>query len=293
MIAITGATGNIGSKIALDLLSRREKVRCIARGAKKLERLAGKEAETTAVDLLDTGAMTKAFSGAEAVFVMIPPNYGAPDYGAYQKAAGESMVEAIDKAGVKFVVNLSSQGAHLPDKTGPIKGLHDQEKRLEKLRGVHALHMRPAYFMENLLTNIDMIREQNMLGGALRADMRIPMIATQDIAKFAAERLSQKDFSGIAVKDLLGQRDLSMNETTAILSEKIGQPGLKYVQFTYEDTRSALLSMGLSDDVAGLFIEMIRAFNDGLIKPLRTPENTTETPFEEFAALFAKILSGE
>jgi uncharacterized protein YbjT (DUF2867 family) len=192
MIAITGATGNIGSKIALDLLSRGEKVRCIARGVKKLEMLAGKGADTTAFDLLDTGAMTKAFSGAEAVFVMIPPNYGAQDYGAYPKAVGESMVKAIDKAGVKAVVNLSSQGAHLPDKTGPIKGLHDQEKRLEKLRGVHVLHMRPAYFMENLLTNID----------------------------------------------------------------------------------------------------MIRAFNDGLIKPRRTPENTTETPFEEFAAAFAKILSG-
>ena len=293
MIAITGATGNIGSKIALDLLSRGEKVRCIARGVKKLEMLAGKGADTTAFDLLDTGAMTKAFSGAEAVFVMIPPNYGAQDYGAYQKAVGESMVKAIDKAGVKAVVNLSSQGAHLAGKTGPIKGLHDQEQRLDKLPRLNVLHLRPCYFMENLLTNIDMIRKQNMLGGALKADMKIPMIATQDIAKFAAERLIHRDFSGIAVKDLLGQRDLSMNQAAVIIAEKIGRPDLKYVQFSYEDTHSALVSMGLSEDMAGLFIEMMRAFNDGLIKSHRTPENTTATPLEEFAAIFVKLLAGQ
>ncbi len=293
MIAITGATGNIGGKIALDLISKGEKVRCIARGTDKLERLAGKGADTAAVDLSDTASLTKALSGAEAVFIMIPPNYGASDFRAYQNAVGESIFTAVKEAGVKTVVNLSSQGAHLADRTGPIKGLRDQEQRLNKLSGVNVLHLRPAYFMENLLTNIDMIRKQNMLGGALKADLKIPMIATQDIAKFAAERLIQKDFASIVVKDLLGQRDLSMNQVAVILGEKIGRPALKYVQFTYEDTRGALVSMGLSEDVAGLFIEMIRAFNDGLIKSHRTPENTTETPLEEFAAAFAEILSGQ
>ena len=145
--------------------------------------------------------------------------------------------------------------------------------------------------MENLLANIDMIRELNMLGGALNADMKIPMIATQDIAKFAAERLSQKDYSGLVVKDLLGPRNLSMNEAAVILGKKTGRPELKYAQFSYEDTRNSLHSMGFSDDAAGLFIEMIRAFNEGLIKAERTPENTKATPFEEFAATFAKILS--
>jgi NAD(P)H dehydrogenase (quinone) len=77
MIAITGATGNIGSKIALDLLSRGERSDALPGGADKLKMLAGKGADTTVVDLSDPGATTKAFSGAEAVFVMIPPNYGA------------------------------------------------------------------------------------------------------------------------------------------------------------------------------------------------------------------------
>jgi len=190
---------------------------------------------------------------------------------------------------VKYVVNLSSQGAHLPDKTGLIKGLHDQEQRLNKLKGVNILHLRPTYFMENLLANIDMIKQMNIMGSAVRGDMKIPMIATQDIARFAAERLLKKDFSGTTVKDLLGQRDLSMNEAAEIIGKKIDKADLKYVQFSYEDTEKALVDMGFSADVAGLFIEMNKAFNQELINTARTPKNTTDTPLEEFAGVFARI----
>jgi uncharacterized protein YbjT (DUF2867 family) len=190
---------------------------------------------------------------------------------------------------VKYVVNLSSQGAHLSDKTGPIKGLHDQEQRLNKLKGVNILHLRPTYFMENLLANIDMIKQMNIMGSAIRGDMKLPMIATQDIAQFAAERLLKKDFSGMTVKDLLGQRDVSMNEAAEIIGKKIDKPDLKYVQFSYEDTEKALVDMGFSADVAGLFIEMSKAFNQKLINTPRTRENTTDTPLEEYAGVFARL----
>jgi uncharacterized protein YbjT (DUF2867 family) len=190
---------------------------------------------------------------------------------------------------VNYVVSLSSQGAHLPDKTGLIKGLYDQEQRLNKLKGINILHLRPTYFMENLLANIDMINQMNIMGSAIQKDMKIPMIATQDIADFAAERLMKKDFSGMPVIDLLGQRDLSMNEAAEIIGRKIDMPGLRYVQFSYEETEKALVEMGFSADVAGLFIEMSKAFNEGLIDTPRTRENTTTTSLEDFAIMFAKI----
>lgn len=235
MIAITGATGNIGSKITSDLLSKGQHVRD------------------------------------------------------YQNAIGASIASAIEAAGVKYVINLSSQGADLTEKTGPIKGLRDQEQRLNKMDDVNILQLRPTYFMENLLANIDMIKQMNIMGSAIRGDMKIPMIATQDIAKFSAERLLKKDFSGITVNDLLGQKDLSMNEAAEIIGKKIDKPDLKYVQFSYEDTEKALVDMGFSADVAKLFIEMSQAFNEGLINTPRTRENTTDTPFEDFAEVFAKI----
>jgi len=289
MIAITGATGNIGSMITADILSKGQNVRCIARTVDNLKRTAVKGADIAAVSLEDTAALSNAFTGVDAIFAMIPPHYQASDFRAFQNAIGASISEAVETSGVKYVVNLSSQGAHLTDKTGPIKGLHDQEQRLNKLKGVNILHLRPTYFMENLLANIDMIKQMNIMGSAIRGDMNIPMIATQDIARFAAERLLKKDFSGITVKDLLGQRDVSMNEAAEIIGKKIDRPDLKYVQFSYEDTEKALVDMGFSSDVAGLFIEMSKAFNQGLINTPRTQENTTDTPLEKFAEVFARI----
>jgi len=289
MIAITGATGNIGSRITADLLSKGQHVRCIARTVDKLKSFAAKGADITTISLEDTAALSKAFTGVDAVFAMIPPHYQALDFRAFQNTIGASISEAVETSGVKYVVNLSSQGAHLPDKTGPIKGLHDQEQRLNKLKGVNILHMRPTYFMENLLANIDMIKQMNIMGSAFRGDMKIPMIATQDIAQFAAERLLKKDFSGTTVKDLLGQRDVSMNEAAEIIGRKIDKPDLKYVQFSYENTEKALIDMGFSADVSGLFIEMSKAFNQGLIHTPRLQENTTDTPLEEFAEVFARI----
>ena len=289
MIAITGATGNIGSKITSDLLSKGQHVRCIARTADNLQNFAAKGAEIAAISLDDTDALAKELTGVDAFFAMIPPHYQAQDFRAYQNAIGTSIASAIEAAGVKYVINLSSQGADLTEKTGPIKGLRDQEQRLNKMNDVNILHLRPTYFMENLLANIDMIKQMNIMGSAIQGDIKIPMIATQDIADFAAERLMKKDFLGMSVKDLLGQRDLSMNEAAKIIGRKIEVPGLRYVQFSYEDTQKALVDMGFSADVAGLFIEMSKAFNEGLIDTPRTRENTTKTPFEDFAAMFAKL----
>jgi uncharacterized protein YbjT (DUF2867 family) len=289
MIAITGATGNIGSKITADLLSKGQNVRCVARTAVKLETFAEKGAEIAAVSLEDTAALADAFKGADAVFAMIPPNYQALDFRAYQNAVGASIATAVETSGVKHIVNLSSQGAHLADKTGLIKGLHDQERRLNKIKGVNILHLRPTYFMENLLANINMIKQMNIMGSAIQKDMKIPMIATQDIADFAVDRLIKIDFSGMPVKDLLGQRDLSMNEAAEIIGKKIGKPDLKYVQFSYEDTEKALEDMGFSADVAGLFIEMSKAFNEGMFDTPRTRQNTTRTAFEDFVEVFGKI----
>jgi len=291
MIVITGASGHIGSKIAASLLLQGQKVRCVARTAEKLEEFAGKGAEVSTISLADTSALIKAFSGADAVFAMIPPNYKAPDFRAYQNAIGASLAEAIEKSGVKYIVNLSSQGAHLPDGTGPIKGLHDQEVRLNKLNGVNILHIRPTYFMENVLANIDMIKHMGIMGSAIRGDLKFPMIATKDIAKFAVERLMKKDYTGTSVKDLLGQRDISMNEVAGIIAKQVNKPGLKYVQFSYEDTEKGLIGMGFSADVRRLFVEMSRAINEQFIMDIpRTKENTTETPFEEFAKLFIGLL---
>jgi uncharacterized protein YbjT (DUF2867 family) len=293
MYVITGATGNIGSKIADSLLSRGEKVRVIGRSKEKLQRFVDKGAEAAVGDLNDSAFVTSAFTGATAVFAMIPPEYAARNFRAYQNEIGENLAAAIVTSGVRHVVNLSSQGADLSEGTGPILGLRDQEARLSGLSGVNVLNLRPTYFMENLLMNIPLINQKGIAGSAVRGDQRFAMIATRDIAAYAAERLVGRDFAGSTVQDLLGQRDLSLNEATSIIGRAIGIPDLKYVQFSYDDAANWLVGMGVGKDLSRLFIEMSKALNDGLfaVNRPRTNDNTTPTSFEEFAVTFAEYFA--
>ncbi len=290
MYVIMSATGNIGSKLATILLDKGEKVRVIGRSSERLQPLLDQGAETAVGDVSDAAFLTTTFKGADAVFALIPPNYAADDFRADYNAIGANIVKAIRASDVKHVLFLSSIGADLPEGTGVIKGLRDVEQRLNKLDGVNILHLRPTYFMENLLANIGMIKNMGINGGDIKGDVKFAMIATKDIAPVAAEHLVKKDFSGKAIHELLGERDVSMHEVTKIFGEKIGKPDLQYLQFSAEDAKKGMMDSGISADVSDQLLELGQAINNGLIagKQPRTAENTTSTSIEEFADLFAQ-----
>ncbi len=291
MYVIVGATGNTGRVITETLLDQGKAVRAIARSADHLKPLAAKGAEPFVGSLEDPEAMARAFSGAEAAYTMIPPNLAADNVRAYQNRIGETLAMAIATARVPAVVNLSSIGAHLSEKVGPVTGLYDMEQRLNRLEGTNVLHLRPAFFMENLMMNVQMIKNMGINGTPMKPNVAMPMIATRDIAAEAIERLLRLDFKGKWVKELLGPKEFTMTEATAILGRAIGKPSLSYIQFPYEDAEKAMTGMGLSADVARGYIEMYRAFNDGILQPTeaRSAKNTTPTSFEAFASGFAVI----
>ncbi len=283
MITILGATGKVGEKIAEALIKRGEKVRLVARTADRLRPIVGKNAQAFAGDAMDTEFLVKAFEGSDAVFTLLPPNFQADNFLAYDDKIGESIARALELAKVRWVVNLSSVGAELSNGTGPIIGLNHLEQRLNKIEGLNVLHMRCAYFMENLLWNVDVIKTKGVNGDMLRGDSKMPMIATKDIAAFAADRLQKRDFSGSSIRYLLGPRDVSMIEVTGIIGRKINKPDLVYVMVSYDDFAKDARKYGLSDDVGRGFVDMSRAFNEGRVAiPKRAQENTTPTSVEEF-----------
>jgi hypothetical protein len=102
--------------------------------------------------------------------------------------------------------------------------------------------------------------------------------------------LKARDWTGIVVRELLGPRDITFAEATHIIGERIGKLDLKYVQFPYADFASSLVQMGISANVAALYAEMARAFNDGEVRSRegRTAEHTTPTRFEDFAEDLAR-----
>ena len=289
MITVMGASGNTGKKIAELLLKDRESVRVLGRSEIRLVELKSAGAEVMVGDTNDAGFLTNAFRGADAAYTLLPTDPSAADYRAEQDRQGETIVKAIRESGVKYVVALSSLGADRSEGTGVIAGLHAQEERLKQLRDTNILLLRPVSFFENFYGALNLIKYQGVNGDSVAADLDVPMIATRDIAAVAARGLKARDWKGVIVRDLLGQRDLSHAEATRIIGERIGKPDLQYIQFSYEDEIRALVSAGLSESFARLYVEMTRAFNDGTIKPTpRTAENTTPTRFEDFADELAR-----
>jgi len=284
MYTILGATGNVGRKIADILIKKGEKVRLISRSADKLRPLVGPNVQAFAGDAKDTEFLAKAFKDSDAVFTLIPPNFTAEKFMSYADTMGESIAMALRLAKVKYVVNLSSLGAEHAEGTGNVVGLHNLEERLNRIEGLNVLHLRCAYFMENLLMNLGLIKLRGIVGSPIRGDIKFPMIATKDIASIAADRLVKRDFSGSSIQELLGQRDLSMIEATSVIGRKIKNPDLAYVMITYDEAEKGFVSAGMSPDVSKRYVEMTKAFNDGRIAVTqkRTLQNTTPTSLELF-----------
>jgi uncharacterized protein YbjT (DUF2867 family) len=215
---------------------------------------------------------------------MIPPNMKTEDYRTYQDQVTRSYVAAIRQSSVEHVVMLSSFGADKPEGTGPVVGLHELEEQLNEIPALNALKLRAGYFMENTLTQIDVIKKMGITAGPLRPDLPIPMIATRDIGVRAAEELERLEFRGQQTQELLGPRDITMTEVATIIGKAIGKPDLTYTQVPDEQVREAMMQLGMTRNVADLIIEMAHAMNSGHMRALepRSPKNTTPTSYETF-----------
>jgi len=284
MYVILGATGNTGKIVAETLLDSGQKVRVVGRSKSRLEGFTVLGADVFEANVADSAALTTAFTGARAVYALVPPNMASPDYRAEQDAVTNSVASALETSGVTHVVALSSFGADKADKTGPVAGLHVLEERFSQIPKLNALFLRAGYFMENLLAQPGIIKSFGMMAGPVNADLALPMIATYDIATAAADALAKLDFTGHQTRELLGQRDLTYSQMAKIIGAAIGIPNLAYVQLPADQIIQAMTQMGMSKNMATLICEMSDGLNSGHMRALepRSAANTTPTQFEEF-----------
>ena len=296
MYVITGATGNTGSVAAEKLLASGTKIRVIGRDAKRLERFSQQGAETVVADMTDAAALDKAFSGARAVYAVMPPNVSAPDVRAYQERVTDSLAAAIRNNGIAYAVALSSTGADKTYGTGPVMGVHGLEKKLGMIDGLNSLSLRCGYFMENLLPQVGIIQSLGFMAGPVRPDVPLPMIATRDIGEVAAESLAKLDFAGKQTRELLGARHVTYTEAAKIIGAAIGKPDLTYRQVPASVLKPAMMQMGMSSNMVDLLLEMSDALNTGHMKSQepRSARNTTATTLETFVAeVFAPAYRGK
>jgi uncharacterized protein YbjT (DUF2867 family) len=287
MYVITGATGHTGKIIASTLLDAGKKVRIISRNAEKSKELINRGAELFQGSTDNVELLKNAFFGATAVYAMLPMDMTSNDYTAFQKKHATAIADALKRNNVKYVVSLSSQGAQLESGSGVVLGLHYMEELFNEIVGLNTLHLRPSYFMENSLSMVGLIKTSGIMGSPVKGDLPMPVIATKDIADYAAKRLLKLDFNGKSYQDLLGARNVTYNEITKVYGAAIGKPDLNYVNFSYNDFKQAFIGMGASENVADKMNEFIMRVNEGkVVVSERNKENTTPTTIEEFAQTF-------
>ncbi len=281
---VFGATGHVGGIVAGRLLEAGRQVRVVARHADRLKVLAGRGAEVVTGSIDDPAFLRRTLDGARAAFVLLPPYLGK-GIRAWQDRTAAALGDALEAAKVPHSVSLSSIGADRAAGHGPIAGLHVLEQRLDEIPNHSPLHLRPGYFFENHLASLGMIKAMGATGSALRPELKFAQIATKDIGEAAARRLLALEWKGRLVQELQGERDLSMAEAAAVLGRAIGKPDLEYIQFPYPDAQKGMVEAGLPEEMAALYVEMSKGFNDGLVKPTqrRSEATTTPTSFERWA----------
>ncbi len=246
---MTGATDNVGRRVAQRLLAAGHPVRVVARTAEKLAPLGARGADVRAGRLDDPVFLREVFRGAKAAFLLTPADVSAPDVNAEQKRNVETVVAALRASGVPSVVLLSSWGAELSEPVGGIVGCHHFEQLRNQISALNLVCLRPVWFMENFLWNIGLVKMADINGLAIDPEVRFPIVATRVIAAAAADHLEAVDFTGQMIQYLNGPSDYTIPKVTQILGASIGRPNLRYVRFPERILRMGLIGNGgLSPD---------------------------------------------
>lgn len=287
MFVVTGATSNTGSAVATALLDRDVPVRVIGRSRERLQPFVDRGAEPVCAEPSDKEALTKAFAGTTAVYVMLQPGFIATseDFPAYQRASVEAISAALVDSRARHVVALSGWGANYEKASGPLEGLRILETRLNEIEGVNSLVLRPGWFMENAISFIRDIARDGRASGQLRGDLKLPMIATKDIGEVVADALLQHTFQGNLASEVEGPATLSLDEAAAIVGELAGRSTATYVRVSVSEARAQFLDSGFSEHMADAFVRMTNDLNEERIRMLQPPEAriVTRTSFRTFA----------
>jgi NAD(P)H dehydrogenase (quinone) len=259
--AITGITGNVGGAVARTLLSSGERVRAVVRDARKGKPWADRGCELAVADIGDAEALTGAFTDVAGVFVLPPPNFD-PEPGFWEaKAIISAVRQALEAAGPPKVVFLSSIGAQAAE-----SNLLTQRKVMEEALLTVPLpvtFLRPAWFMDNLGWDVAQARDQGVIQSFLQPlDRAIPMVATADVGRVAAELLLE-DWSGNRVVELEGPERVSPNRIAAELSKALQRP-VRAEAVPRESWAPLFRAQGMRDPAPR--IRMLDGFNEGWIK---------------------------
>jgi NAD(P)H dehydrogenase (quinone) len=266
MYAITGITGNVGSAMARALLAAGKSVRAVVRDAGKGRTWADEGCELALAKMQDAVALARAFSGAEGVFILPPPEFDPAPGFPEGRAIIAAVKNALEVSPPKKVVCLSTIGAQATQ-TNLLTLRTMLEQALRELP-ISITFLRPAWFMENFAWDLAPACERGVLSSFLQPlDKPVPVIATADVGRVAAE-LIQQEWQGVRVVELEAARRVTPLEIGATFARLLGRPVA--VEAVPRETWDALFrSQGMKNPEPR--IRMLDGFNEGWIEFERGP----------------------
>jgi uncharacterized protein YbjT (DUF2867 family) len=288
-IIITGSLGNISRRLTEQLMQKGHDIAVISHSIEKQAAIKALGAKAAIGSIADYDFLREAFKGADAAYIMMPPNSATTDMNAYLKAQGDVYAKAIEDAGVKHIVVLSGIGAHLPAGIGPSGSFHYVEQKFNKLPDTNVLYLRAGMFYTNFYGNLGMIKDHGIIGNNYPADAIVALIHPHDIADAAAQALDSLSFTGKEVRYIVSEERTGA-EIAAILGDAFGKPNLPWIQFTDEELLNGAMQNGFSQHMASNFVEMGRALASGKLWEHYNyfkPDLSGKRSFREFAGILA------
>jgi nucleoside-diphosphate-sugar epimerase len=262
-LTVTGSLGNIGRILIEKLVSARHEVRVVTSNTERTKEIEQLNAIPLVGSVEDYAFVKKAFEGSDAVYLMIPPNFRATDLKQYIKTVGEQYARALKETAVKYVVNLSSIGAHLENGLGPTGSNFYVEQKLNELQQVNVLHLRPGMFLTNFYGAIPMIRHQNMVGNNFSGSVNLPLTHPRDIAEAAFKALNDLSISGKQIQYIVSDEKNGF-EVARALGNAVGKPNVNWTEFSDDQLLAALTQSGFSEQMAKVYmVEIGVALRDG------------------------------
>ena len=288
-IILTGSLGNISKPLATALVQQGHAVTVISSKPEKQAEIEALGATAAIGKVEDGDFLATTFTGADAVYLMVPPHFAVADSRAYHQQIGRNYAQAVQQAGVRRVVQLSSWGAHLAEGTGGILGSHDVEVILRGVPGITITHLRPTSFYTNFYTSIGMIKGAGMMGANYAGHIKVAFVHPRDIAAAAAEELNKPAAEAGSNVLYVASDERTADEVAHAFGAAIGQPDLKWVAFTDEQMRGNMTSHGVPADRAKEVVDIYASINSGKLGEDYWQHRPTlgEVKLEEFAKEFA------
>jgi uncharacterized protein YbjT (DUF2867 family) len=268
-ITLTGSLGHIGKPLAIALIQKGHAVTVLSSNPGRQQEIEAIGARAAIGTMQDAGFLANAFTGADVVYLMESLGEGfffdqELDYMTAITDIGKNYKQAIEQAGVKQVIHLSSIGAHTNKGNGLLAFHYEVEGILNQLPvDVSIKFLRPVGFYYNMLAFIPTIKNQGSIISNYGGDEKEPWVSPLDIAAVIAEEMETPS-KGRTVR-YIASDEVSPNELARILGGAIGKPDLQWVVVSDEQALNGMLGAGMNPKVAKGLMEMNASRRGGVL----------------------------